>query len=66
MKHAKKLAICAGVCGAVFAVAKNVDAIEEKLFTGKDQDEFLKYLDIARVAGDFLMWPVHYVRALLP
>ena len=64
--NAKKLAICAGLCGAVVFAAKNVDLIQEKLFNGKDQDEFLKILDVARVAGDFLMWPVHYVVALLP
>ena len=66
MKHAKKLAILAGVCGAAVVAAKNVDFIQEKLFNGKDQDEFLKLLDVARVAGDFLMWPVHYVAAMLP
>jgi len=64
--NAKKLLVCAGLCGAAFVAAKNVDFIQEKLFNGKDQDEFLKILDIARVAGDFLMWPVHYVVALLP
>ena len=64
--NAKKLLVCAGLCGAAFVAAKNVDFIQEKLFNGKDQDEFLKLLDVARVAGDFLMWPVHYVVALLP
>ena len=64
--NAKKLLVCAGLCGAAFVAAKNVDFIQEELFNGKDQDEFLKILDIARVAGDFLMWPVHYVVALLP
>ena len=64
--NAKKLLVCVGLCGAAFVAAKNVDFIQEKLFNGKDQDEFLKILDIARVAGDFLMWPVHYVVALLP
>ena len=62
----KKLLVCAAVCGAAFVAAKNVDLIQEKLFNGKDQDEFLKILGVARVAGDFLMWPVHYVTALLP
>lgn len=64
--NAKKLLVCAGLCGAAFVAAKNIDFIQEKLFNGKDQDEFLKILDVARVAGDFLMWPVHYVVALLP
>ena len=62
----KKLLICAVLCGGAFVAAKNVDLIQEKLFNGKDQDEFLKILDVARVAGDFLMWPAHYVTALLP
>ena len=64
--NTKKLLVCAGLCGAAFVAAKNVDFIQEKLFTGKNQDEFLKILDVARVAGDFIMWPVHYVSALLP
>ena len=64
--NTKKLLVCACLCGAAFVAAKNVDFIQEKLFTGKNQDEFLKILDVARVAGDFIMWPVHYVRALLP
>ena len=64
--NAKKLLVCAGLCGAAFAAAKNVDFIQEKIFNGKNQDEFLKILDAARVAGDFIMWPVHYVKALLP
>ena len=66
MKNAKKLVVCLGVCGAAFVASKNVDFIQEKLFNGKYQDEFLKALDVARVAGDFLMWPVHYVKAILP
>ena len=62
----KKLLACVCVCGVAYVAAQNVDFIQEKLFSGKNQDEFLKLLDVARVAGDFLMWPVHYVTALLP
>ena len=43
----KKLLICAVLCGGAFVAAKNVDLIQEKLFNGKDQDEFLKILDVA-------------------
>ena len=48
----KKLLICAVLCGGAFVAAKNVDLIQEKLFNGKDQDEFLKILDVARVGTE--------------
>ena len=65
MKNAKKLLALLGVGGLAYVVATN-EAIQEKLFNGKYEDQFLKVVEIARLGADVCMWPVHYVKAILP
>ena len=42
------------------------DEVQEKLFEVLGEDVYLAILDKARLGGDLLMWPVDFVRALLP
>lgn len=56
--------IAAACFGCVAAL--NVDMLRKLLFNGKYDDEYLKLLKSARLAGDLLMWPVNYIVAMLP
>ena len=68
MKLIKKLFGLVLFGGAVYAVSKLVqrDEVEEKLFSLFGEDLYLDVLDKLRLVGDLLMWPVDFVRALLP
>ena len=61
----KKLLALAGVGGLAYVLLTN-DAVKEKLFNGKYEDQILKLIDLGYLASDVLMWPVHYVKAILP
>ena len=61
----KKLIALVGVGGLVYVVATN-ETVKEKLFNGKYEDQILKLIDLGYLASDVLMWPVHYVKAILP
>lgn len=69
MKKAKKLLVavaCLGGVGfAAFKLLKN-DAVQEKLFSILGEDTYLSLLSVARLMGDLLAWPYHFVQALLP
>jgi len=65
MKNAKKL-LALGCVGCLAYVLATNEALQEKLFNGKYEDQFLKVVELARLAGDVCMWPVHYVKAILP
>ena len=39
---------------------------QEKLFEILGEDTYLAILDKVRLVGDLIMWPVDFVRALLP
>ena len=41
-------------------------AKKEKLFGILGEDTYLAILDKVRLLGDLLMWPIDFVRALLP
>jgi len=68
MKAIKKILGLVLFGGVVYAVSKLVqrDEVEEKLFALFGEDLYLDVLDKLRLVGDLLMWPVDFVRALLP
>ena len=67
-KKAKKLLViaCFGGVGYLLAKLLKTDAAQKKLFEVLGEDTYLALLDKARLLGDLLMWPIDFVRALLP
>ena len=67
-KAAKKLLFRACFGGFAYLLGKLVqkDEVQEKLFEVLGEDVYLAILDKARLGGDLLMWPIDFVRALLP
>ncbi len=68
MKKAKKLLViaCLGGVGYLLVKLLKVDAVREKLFEVMDEDLYLAIKDKLYLLGDLLMWPIDFVRALLP
>ena len=68
MKKAKKLLViaCLGGVGYLLVKLLKTDAAQEKLFEVMGEDTYLAVLDKVRLLGDLLMWPIDFVRALLP
>lgn len=68
MKRAKKILVlvCFGVLGYGIYKLLKTDAAQEKLFSILGEDIYLAVLDKARLLGDLLGWPIHFVKALLP
>ena len=67
-KAAKKLLFLAcfgGVAYLMGKLAKKAE-VQEKLFALLGEDAYLAILDKLRLGGDLIMWPVDFVRALLP
>ena len=60
------LTACLGGVGYLLAKVLKTDAAQEKLFEILGEDLFLAILDKVRLLGDLLMWPIDFVRALLP
>ena len=67
-KAAKKLLflVCFGGCGYLLGKLAKKEEVQEKLFQVLGEDAYLAILDKVRLGGDLLMWPIDYVRALLP
>ena len=67
-KKAKKLLViaCLGGVGYLLVKALKIDAVREKLFEVMDEDLYLAIKDKLYLLGDLLMWPIDFVRALLP
>ncbi len=67
-KAAKKLLFLACFGGFAYLLGKLAkrDEVQEKLFQVLGEDAYLAILEKARLGGDLLMWPVDFVRALLP
>lgn len=67
-KAAKKLLFLVCFGGFVYLLAKLLrkDEVQEKLFQVLGEDVYLAILDKVRLGGDLLMWPIDFVRALLP
>lgn len=68
MKKLKKLLViaCLGGVGYLLAKLLKTEAAQEKLFKVMGEDTYLAVLDKVRLLGDLLMWPIDFVRALLP
>jgi hypothetical protein len=67
-KAAKKLFFLACFGGFAYLLGKlaQKSEVQEKLFEVLGEDTYLAILDKVRLGGDLLMWPIDYVRALLP
>ncbi len=67
-KAAKKLLFLACFGAFAFLAGKLVqkDEVKQKLFEALGEDVYLAVQDKAYLLGDLLMWPVDFVRALLP
>ena len=67
-KAAKKLLFLACFGGIAYLCGKlaKKDEVQQKLFEVLGEDTYLAVLDKVRLGGDLLMWPIDYVRALLP
>ena len=67
-KKAKKLLVflCLGGLGFVAAKLLEKEAVKDKLFECLGEDRYIALDSTARLLGDLLMWPVHFVKALLP
>ncbi|MBO5555809.1 MAG: hypothetical protein J5927_01360 [Oscillospiraceae bacterium] len=67
-KAAKKLLFLACFGGVAFLAGKLAKKaeVQEKLFALLGEDTYLAVLDKLRLGGDLIMWPVDFVRALLP
>lgn len=68
MKKAKKLLIlvCLGCAGYGLGKLLKTDKARDILFSVLGEDLFLGIQDKVYLLGDLLMWPVDFVRALLP
>ena len=68
MKLIKKLfglVLFGGIAYGVYKMAQR-DEVQETLFELLGEDTYLEAQDKLRLVGDLLMWPVDYIRALLP
>ena len=72
MKKVKKKAakflvlVCLGGVGFLLAKLIKTDFAKEKLFKILGEDTYLAIEDKVYLLGDLLMWPIDFVRALLP
>ena len=68
MKKAKKLLVLACLCCAGYGLAKLVktDKARDTLFSILGEDLYLAIQDKVYLLSDLLMWPIDFVRALLP
>lgn len=68
MKKAKKLLViaCLGGVGYLLVKLLKTELGQEKLFEILGEDTYLAILEKVRLLGDLIMWPVDFVRALLP
>ena len=68
MKKLKKylFLLCFGCLGYGLCKLLSTDEAQEKLFGILGEDTYLALLDKVRLLGDLLMWPIDFVRALLP
>ena len=68
MKKAKKflILVCLGCVGYGLGKLLKTDEAQDKLFGILGEDLFLAIQDKVYLLGDLLMWPIDFVRALLP
>ena len=68
LKTVKKILglVCFGGIAYVLCKLAERDEVQEKLFEVLGEDTYLAILDKVRLGGDLIMWPIDFVRALLP
>ena len=68
MKKLKKLLVLACLCCAGYGLGMWVktDRARDTLFSLLGEDLYLAIQDKVYLLGDLLMWPIDFVRALLP
>lgn len=60
-----KVLLCLTGVGAILYFLFK-DKLKDKFFNAKYEDTIFKAMEGLRLASDLLMWPVDYVRAMLP
>jgi len=67
-KKARKFLVllCLGGIGYGLVKLLEQEAVKDKLFECMGEDSYLQAESVVRLLGDLLMWPVHFVKALLP
>ena len=67
-KKAKRLFALVCVCSVGYGVAKllQVESVRDKLFEVLGEDKYIALDSTVRLLADLLMWPMDFVRALLP
>ena len=67
-KAIKKLLflVCFGGVAYLLSKLAQKDEVQETLFDVLGEDTYLAIQDKAYLLGDLLMWPIDYIRALLP
>ncbi len=65
-EESKEVIACFGGVGYLLVKLLKTDFAQEKLFGILGEDTYLAILDKVRLLGDLLMWPIDFVRALLP
>ncbi len=58
--------MCFGVFAYLAGKLLQKDEVKQKLFEVLGEDAYLAIQDKVYLLGDLLMWPVDFVRALLP
>ena len=58
--------LCISGIAAIAGMVLKKDSVKDKLFELLGEDTYLALDDKAHLLGDLLMWPIDFVRALLP
>ncbi len=68
MKKAKRFLalVCLGCISVGIGKLLQKDSVRDKLFEVLGEDTYLALDSTIRLLADLVMWPVHFVKALLP
>ena len=68
MKKAKRFfaLVCLGCISVGIGKLLQKDSVRDKLFEVLGEDTYLALDATIRLLADLVMWPVHFVKALLP
>ena len=68
MKKAKRFfaLVCFGCICVGIGKLLQLDSVRDKLFEALGEDTYLALDSTIRLLADLVMWPVHFVKALLP
>ena len=67
-KKAKRCFALVCVCCVGYGIAKllQIESVRDKLFEVLGEDKYIALDSTVRLLADLLMWPIDFVRALLP